>query len=89
VVASYCGARRNPVLLDRRAWHLVAATAQGDVGARPYLREAGDGVVAVPCDDTGSAADVDTAADLLAFGVHIGSATDGARRAAPPRPSRI
>jgi len=89
VVATYGGARRNPVLLDRRAWDRVAATARGDVGARPYLREAGDRVVAVPCDDTGSAADVDTAEDLLALGVHLGSATARARRAAPPRPSRI
>ncbi len=89
MVATYGGAPRNPVLLDRRAWERVAATARGDVGARPYLHAAGDRVVAVPRDDTGSAADVDTAEDLLALGVHVGAPRLGPAGLAPPRPSRL
>jgi CTP:molybdopterin cytidylyltransferase MocA len=64
VTASYDGQQRNPVLLDASTWAAVAATAQGDVGARAWLREHADDVVAVACDDLGSDADIDTPADL-------------------------
>jgi xanthine dehydrogenase accessory factor len=37
-VASYGGRSRNPVLLGRASWAGVAAAAQGDEGARPWLR---------------------------------------------------
>jgi CTP:molybdopterin cytidylyltransferase MocA len=67
-VATYDGAPRNPVLLDRGAWADAAATATGDQGARTYLRAAGTTVLHVPCDGTGSPADVDTAEDLLTLG---------------------
>ena len=65
-VATYGGARRNPVLLDRAVWADVAAQARGDEGARGWLRQA-RAVVEVPCDDTGSPDDVDTPADLTAL----------------------
>ena len=64
VAASYGGAARNPVLLDASIWAGVCATAHGDVGARAWLREHADEVVAVACDDLGSDADIDTVADL-------------------------
>ena len=37
-VAAYDGRARNPVLLARRHWAGVLAAAEGDAGARPYLR---------------------------------------------------
>lgn len=63
-VATYDGAPRNPVLLDRTTWPGVAALARGDVGARPWLVAHPELVTAVPCGDTGSAFDIDTPADL-------------------------
>ena len=63
-VATYAGAPRNPVLLDRSVWADVAASARGDAGARTWLRAHPEQVVPVACDDTGSAFDVDTPDDL-------------------------
>lgn len=66
-VATYGGAPRNPVLLERTVWADVAASAVGDAGARQWLRTHPDLVQRVPCDDTGSPFDVDTPADLAAL----------------------
>lgn len=63
-VATYAGQQRNPVLLARPVWADVAACAEGDAGARTWLRQHPDLVVPVPCDGTGSPYDVDTPADL-------------------------
>ncbi|WP_182897217.1 NTP transferase domain-containing protein [Microbispora sp. H10830] len=63
-VAAYAGAPRNPVLIAREHLAEVAALAEGDVGARPFLRAHPELVTAVPCDDAGDPADVDTPADL-------------------------
>lgn len=62
--ATYGGQRRNPVLLARATWAEVARLAEGDAGARPYLAAHPAEVRAVPCDDLGSADDIDTAEDL-------------------------
>jgi nicotine blue oxidoreductase len=64
-VATYAGRPRNPVLLDRGVWPAVSAAAVGDSGARPWLRAHPELVTEVPCDDTGSAYDIDTPQDLL------------------------
>lgn len=64
VTATYDEQRRHPVLLARRHFAEVSRLATGDVGARPFLRAHPEWVVEVPCDDTGSPADVDTPADL-------------------------
>ena len=64
VVASYGGRLRNPVLLDASVWPDVAAVAQGDVGAREWLRAHSEQVVAIGCDDIASDADIDTREDL-------------------------
>ncbi|MFE9655665.1 NTP transferase domain-containing protein [Micromonospora sp. NPDC006431] len=61
-VAGYAGRPGHPVLLSRATWPLVAPYATGDRGARDFLRARADLVTVVPCD--GSAADVDTPADL-------------------------
>jgi CTP:molybdopterin cytidylyltransferase MocA len=61
VAATYGGQRANPVLLARNLWPEARALT-GDVGARALMRR--HAVVEVPCDDTGSPADVDTIDDL-------------------------
>ena len=61
VVATYQGQRANPVLLARSLWPDARALT-GDVGARALMQR--HEVLEVPCDDTGSPADVDTIADL-------------------------
>jgi nicotine blue oxidoreductase len=63
-VASYAGQPRNPVLLARPHWAAAAAAAQGDAGARPFLRAHPELVTAVECGDTGRPDDLDTEADL-------------------------
>ena len=64
VVAAYHGRPRNPVLLARRHWTGVIAAADGDTGARPYLRAHPALVTLVECADIGSPDDVDTPEDL-------------------------
>lgn len=59
--ASYDGVRGNPVLIGRAYWP-EAKTLVGDEGARVLFRR--HPAVAVPCGDTGAAADVDTPEDL-------------------------
>ncbi len=59
--ASYEGVRGNPVLIARQFWS-EAMELVGDEGARVLFRR--HPAVAVPCGDTGAAADVDTPADL-------------------------
>ncbi|GIH68203.1 nucleotidyltransferase family protein [Sphaerimonospora thailandensis] len=65
-VATYGGAPRNPVLIARGHFTDVCALAEGDVGARPFLRAHPELVTPVPCDDVGDPADVDTPEDLAA-----------------------
>jgi CTP:molybdopterin cytidylyltransferase MocA len=64
VVAAYDGEPRNPVLIAREHWPDVMAAATGDRGARAFLRARPDLVTLVECQDTGSAEDIDTPADL-------------------------
>jgi nicotine blue oxidoreductase len=63
-VATYAGRQRNPVLLSRQVWPAVAAAAEGDAGAGPWLRAHAELVTPVPCDGTGSPCDIDTPEDL-------------------------
>ena len=60
-VATYDGARGNPVLLARTHW-TEARALDGDVGARALMRN--HPVVEVDCTATGSPVDVDTLNDL-------------------------
>jgi nicotine blue oxidoreductase len=61
VVATYGGTRGNPVRIGREHW-AQALEVSGDQGGRALFQ--GHQVVEVPCDDTGSPADIDTPADL-------------------------
>ncbi|MBP2702366.1 nucleotidyltransferase family protein [Microbispora sp. RL4-1S] len=67
-VATYGGAPRNPVLLAREHFAEVAALAEGDVGARAFLRARPELLTPVPCDDVADPADVDTPEDLRRLG---------------------
>ncbi len=57
--ASYGGVRGHPVLLGRAHWAGARAAAGGDSGARAYLRDHADQIVAVPCGDIADGADLD------------------------------
>jgi CTP:molybdopterin cytidylyltransferase MocA len=67
-VAAYGGRARNPVLLARGHWAGVLAAAEGDAGARPYLRAHPGLVTLVECADIGRPDDVDTPEDLARVG---------------------
>jgi len=64
VAAAYAGRQGNPVRLDASVWPDVAAAAEGDVGARAWMRSHPGSVEVVACDDLGVDDDVDTAEDL-------------------------
>jgi nicotine blue oxidoreductase len=67
-VATYDGRPRNPVLLARDVWSDVAAAAHGDEGARGFVAAHPDLVTAVECADIADPSDLDTAADVAAWG---------------------
>ncbi|WP_369030342.1 nucleotidyltransferase family protein [Streptomyces adonidis] len=62
--ASYGGTRGHPVLFGAAHWAGVTAVAVGDRGARDYLKDHGDALTLVECDDVAQPYDIDTAADL-------------------------
>jgi CTP:molybdopterin cytidylyltransferase MocA len=63
-VAAYDGKPRNPVLIARKHWPAVLELADGDTGARPFLRAHPELVALIECGDTGRPDDVDTPEDL-------------------------
>ncbi|WP_223884108.1 nucleotidyltransferase family protein [Micromonospora craniellae] len=66
-MAGYHTGRGHPVLLGRAHWAGVAASAVGDVGARPYLRERAEQIRVVPVADVADGGDIDTEADRVRF----------------------
>jgi CTP:molybdopterin cytidylyltransferase MocA len=74
VVACYAGQPRNPVLIARPHWAEAAAAAQGDAGARGFLRARSDLVLAVECGDVGRPDDLDTPEDMIRIAALISDA---------------
>jgi CTP:molybdopterin cytidylyltransferase MocA len=64
-VATYGGRRGHPVVINRPLWTSVAALAEGEAGARAFLRKHPELVTEVPC--AGDPADIDTVEDLARF----------------------
>lgn len=62
--ATYGGERGHPVLLAREHWAGAARAADGDMGARAYLRQHAAAIRLVECADVASPDDVDTPDDL-------------------------
>ncbi|MFG2142385.1 NTP transferase domain-containing protein [Streptomyces sp. NPDC048650] len=62
--AAYGGRRGHPVLFGADRWADVAAGAQGDQGARDYLRRHADVINLIECSDVAEAYDIDTPEDL-------------------------
>jgi CTP:molybdopterin cytidylyltransferase MocA len=62
VRTTYDGAPGHPVLIGRDHWEGVAATAEGDRGARPYFRT--HAPVACECGDLATGRDLDRPEDL-------------------------
>jgi CTP:molybdopterin cytidylyltransferase MocA len=78
-VAAYHGQPRNPVLLARGHWAGVLAAADGDAGARPYLRAHPGLVTLVECADIGRPDDVDTPEDLARVSALLAGGPAGPR----------
>ncbi|MGG2459576.1 nucleotidyltransferase family protein [Streptomyces sp. RGM 3693] len=62
--AAYGGERGHPVLFGAERWADIAASAEGDRGARAYLRRHAGAVTLVECGDVAEAYDIDTPEDL-------------------------
>ncbi|MEU3350934.1 NTP transferase domain-containing protein [Streptomyces sp. NPDC037389] len=62
--AAYGGERGHPVLLAREHWAGAARAADGDMGARAYLRRHAAALRLVECGDVAAPDDVDTPDDL-------------------------
>ncbi|MGN9789733.1 nucleotidyltransferase family protein [Streptomyces sp. OZ13] len=62
--AAYGGRRGHPVLFGADRWDGIAAGAEGDQGARAYLRAHADAITLVECGDVAQEYDIDTPEDL-------------------------
>jgi CTP:molybdopterin cytidylyltransferase MocA len=62
VIARYGERRSHPVAIDRPLWTEVGALAEGDQGARPFMRAHPELVTEVAC--AGDPSDIDTPDDL-------------------------
>ena len=65
------------MLLARGHWAGVLAVAEGDAGARPYLRAHPSLVTLVECADVGRPDDVDTPEDLARVGALLSACPAG------------
>jgi CTP:molybdopterin cytidylyltransferase MocA len=63
VAATYAGERGHPILFARKHWSAVAESAQGDAGARNFLRGRTD-LAYIDVGDIASGTDVDRPEDL-------------------------
>ena len=65
VIARYGERRSHPVAIGRALWAEVAALAEGDQGARPFMRAHPELVTEVAC--AADPSDIDTPDDLAAW----------------------
>ena len=65
VIARYGDRRGHPVAIERALWTEVAALAEGDQGARPFMRAHPELVTEVAC--SADPSDIDTPDDLAAW----------------------
>lgn len=63
-MASYGAVRGHPVLFDHSCFTAVAQAAQGDTGARNFIRAHPELVTLVPCQDIADPVDIDMPSDL-------------------------
>ncbi|WP_261957369.1 NTP transferase domain-containing protein [Streptomyces nigrescens] len=64
VAAAYDGRRGHPVLFGAGRWAGIAASAEGDRGARAYLQQHVNALTLVECGDIAEPYDIDTPEDL-------------------------
>ncbi|MEU9117067.1 nucleotidyltransferase family protein [Streptomyces sp. NPDC048483] len=62
--AAYGGRRGHPVLFGADRWADIASSAEGDQGARDYLRQHADVIKLIECSDVAEPYDIDTPEDL-------------------------
>lgn len=65
VAAAYDGVRGHPVLFGSAHWESVATSAEGDRGARVYLKAHEERIRLVECGDVAWPDDIDTEKDLV------------------------
>ncbi|ROT29317.1 NTP transferase domain-containing protein [Micromonospora sp. HM5-17] len=71
VCATYGGLRGYPMLFGRRHWAGIAALANADVGARPYLMAHKDEIVDIACDTVADGSRANTPELLAAWGLTV------------------
>ncbi|MEN3611050.1 nucleotidyltransferase family protein [Plantactinospora sp. ZYX-F-223] len=71
VCATYEGLRGYPMLFGRRHWPGIAALANADVGARPYLMAHKDEIVDIACDTVADGSRANTPELLAAWGLTV------------------
>jgi len=71
VCATYEGLRGYPMLFGRRHWAGIAALANADVGARPYLMAHKDEIVDIACDAVADGSRANTPELLAAWGLTV------------------
>ena len=71
VCATYDGLRGYPMLFGRRHWAGIAALANADVGARPYLLAHKDEIVDIACDTIADGSRANTPELLAAWGLTV------------------
>ncbi|MFY1671908.1 nucleotidyltransferase family protein [Plantactinospora sp. WMMB334] len=71
VCATYDGLRGYPMLFGRRHWPGIAALANADVGARPYLMAHKDEIVDIACDTVADGSRANTPELLAAWNLTV------------------
>ncbi|MFI5806292.1 NTP transferase domain-containing protein [Streptomyces sp. NPDC051561] len=76
--AAYDGKRGHPVLFAADRWTEIARTAEGDRGARVYLKEHAGEITLAECGDVAEAYDIDLPEDLARLEAGEGTSASSA-----------